>query len=367
MDAWPRMFMRSDPRTAPAGIHRRRVHRPGHQWRERRDGNVVGQLGICSAPSLSHLVDTVRPARFRRRPVQRRSPRPHCLEAAMPGDVIAMPDQFTEPWEVHEHPGRPLDEGAIICACVACEAAIYAQAERTPRMPLGLATTADRLVVTAEYLAEETAGLRHPRHRVAKRQSEANRLRHARSAEASAPDPPPAPVRFTPLPTAVEPARRRHREMLAELRVWALERGRPVDLDLVALILAAKARGPGDGPLGLWTRTGVNRCLSVDTSNWCSLGQVLYPDGVPGALWLLLDFLAETGRLERASDPLDELRKPLICYGGLDRSGRERSDDEYDDYRSSVRCECYVRYGGPTPREPGDPASAGGPAPPPPP
>jgi hypothetical protein len=75
----------------------------------------------------------------------------------MPGDVIAMPDQFTEPWEVHEHSGRPLDEGAIICACVACEAAIYAQAERTPRMPLGLATAADRLVVTAEYLAEVMA------------------------------------------------------------------------------------------------------------------------------------------------------------------------------------------------------------------
>src|ERR671911_814497 len=193
----------------------------------------------------------------------------------MSGDVIAMPDRFTKAWEVHEHPGRPLDEGAVLCFCVTCE------------------------------------------------------------------------------------SRRRHREMLAELRVWALERGRPADLDLVALILAAKERGPDDGPLGLWTRTGVNRCLSVDTFNWCSLGQVLYPDGVPGALWLFLDFLAETGRLERASDPLDELRKPLICYGGLDRSGRERTDDEHDDHRSSVRCECYVRYRGPTHGELADLASAG--------
>jgi hypothetical protein len=323
----------------------------------------------------------------------------------MSGDVIAMPGRFTKPWEVHEHAGRPLDEGAVLCSCVTCEAVIHAQAKRTPRMPMGLATGADRLVVTAEYLAEvmaadrtlapllyvsddyvlhlfvpvdawwfspprrwwsltchedeEAAGRRHPRHRVAKRQSEANWLRHARSAEASSPGPPPAPVCFTPLPTAVEPSRRRHREMLAELRVWALERGRPADLDVVALILAAKERGPDDGPLGLWTRTGVNRCLGVDTLNWCSLGQVLYPDGVPGALWLFLDFLAETGRLERASDPLDELRKPLICYGGLDRSGRERSDDEHDDDRSSVRCECYVRYRGPTHGELADLASAG--------
>jgi hypothetical protein len=73
----------------------------------------------------------------------------------------------------------------------------------------------------------------------------------------------------------------------------------------------------------------------------------------------LLDFLAETGRLERASDPLDELRKPLICYGGLDRSGRERSDDEHDDDRSFVRCECYVRYRGPSHGELSDLAAAG--------
>ncbi|MGH9111426.1 MAG: hypothetical protein ACRDZN_03875 [Acidimicrobiales bacterium] len=323
----------------------------------------------------------------------------------MSGDVIAMPDRFTEPWEAHEHPGRPLDEGAIICACVACEAAIYAYAERTPGRPMGLATGADRLVVTAEYLAEvmrcdrtlapllyvaddyvrrlfvpvnswwfrrprrwwsltchedeEAAGRRHPRHRVAKRQSEANRLRQLRSAKASSPDPPPAPVEFTPLATAVEPWRQRHGQMLAELRVWALERGRPVDLDVVALILAAREAGPDDAPLGLWARTGVNRCLSVDTFNWCSLGQVLYPDGVPGTFWLFLEFLADGGRLERASDPLDELHKPLVCYGGLDRSGREPTDDDYDDDRSSVRCECQVRYRGPTHGELTDLASAG--------
>ncbi len=323
----------------------------------------------------------------------------------MSGDVIPMPDRLTEPWEVHEHPGCSLDEGAILCACVTCEAAIYAQAERTPRMPMGLATGSDRLVVTAEYLAEvmavdrtvapllyvsddyvrrlfvpvdswwffrsrrwwsltchedeEAAGRRHPRHRIAKRQSEANRLRHTHSVDAVSPEQPPASVRFTPLATAVEPWRRRHRQMLAELRAWALERGRPVDPDLVALILAAREAGPDDEPLGQWTRTGINRCLSVDTFNWCSLGRVLYPDGVPVAFWLFLDFLAETGRLERASDPLDELRKPLICYGGLDRSGRERTGDDNDDDRSSLRCECYVRYRGPTHGELADLASAG--------
>jgi len=75
----------------------------------------------------------------------------------MSGDVIAMPGQFTKPWEVHEHAGRPLDEGAVLCSCVTCEAVIHAQAKRTPCMPMGLATGADRLVVTAEYLAEVMA------------------------------------------------------------------------------------------------------------------------------------------------------------------------------------------------------------------
>jgi hypothetical protein len=58
------------------------------------------------------------------------------------------------------------------------------------------------------------------------------------------------------------------------------------------------------------------------------------------ALWQWLDFLHDTGRMNPASDPLWELRKPLICYGGLDYEGRFRPEDD----PSPIPCECYLPY-----------------------
>jgi hypothetical protein len=138
----------------------------------------------------------------------------------MSGDAVALPD-VSPLWDAHDHPDRPLDPGAILCSCVTCEAMILAQAERTPGIGIALATRCDRILVAAEYLAEvmsadrtltpllyvrddyvrrmylpvdgwwfvpprrwwseachedeAAAGRRHPRHRVAKRQSDANR------------------------------------------------------------------------------------------------------------------------------------------------------------------------------------------------
>jgi len=302
-----------------------------------------------------------------------------------------------------------------LCSCVTCEGMILAQAERTPGTGIALATGCDRIVVTAEYLAEvmavdhtltpllyvrddyvrrlylpvdgwwffpperwwsqacrddeEAAGRRHPRHRVAKRQSDANRRRCLEAAEAaSAVYAPVTPVSFVPVTEAVRPWRQRHRPLLAELGAWALSRGRSVDLDLVALILAAREAGFDKAPPGSWTRTGVHHCLSVDVPNWCSRAQVLWSDGVPTAVWQLLDFLVATNRLDRRSDPIDELRKPLMCYGGLDRSGRERehgveagdlAEAGVDTDDPPIRCECYIRYRGPTHGELADLAAAG--------
>jgi hypothetical protein len=138
----------------------------------------------------------------------------------MSGDAAALADE-SPLWDAHDHPDRPLDPGAMLCSCVICEAMIRAQAERTPGVGIALATRFDRIVVAAEYLAEvmsidrtltallyvrddhvrrmylpvdgwwfvpprrwwseachedeAAAGRRHPRHRVAKRQSDANR------------------------------------------------------------------------------------------------------------------------------------------------------------------------------------------------
>jgi hypothetical protein len=138
----------------------------------------------------------------------------------MSGDTLARSDE-SPLWDAHDQPDRPLDPGANLCSCVTCEAMIQAHAERTPGVGIALATRCDRVVVAGEYLAEimsvdrtlapllyvrgdyvrriylpvdgwwfvpprrwwseachedeAAAGRRHPRHRVAKRQSDANR------------------------------------------------------------------------------------------------------------------------------------------------------------------------------------------------
>lgn len=332
----------------------------------------------------------------------------------MSGDVVSLPDS-SPLWEAHEHPDRPLDPGAMLCSCVTCEAMILAQARRTPDTGIALATACDRIVVAADYLAEvmavdrtltpllyvrddyvrrlylpvdgwwffkperwwseacredeAAAGRRHRRHHVAKRQSAANRRRCAEAAAAaSALAAPVRPVSFVEVAEAVRPWRLRHRPLLAELGAWALSCGRSVDLDLVALILAAHESGFDKAPPGSWTRTGVHRCVGVDVPNWCARARVLWPTGVPAALWQLLDFMVATGRLDRDSDPIEELRKPLMCYGGLDGAGGERGHDattgdasrpDADAADPPIRCECYVRYRGPTHGELTDLAAAG--------
>lgn len=56
--------------------------------------------------------------------------------------------------------------------------------------------------------------------------------------------------------------------------------------------------------------------------------------------WGWFDFLADTGRLDAASDPRAELRKPLQCYDGLDARGEPRPDD----VPRQIPCECHLPY-----------------------
>ena len=189
---------------------------------------------------------------------------------------------------------------------------------------------------------EAAAGRRHPRHRVAKRQSKVDGEARGLTRLGAVPQPPAGPVELTSLATTVAPWRRRHRALLVELGSWALAQGRPVDLDVTAMLLAAWEEppiGPADRTIGMWTRTGVTPLLGVDSFNWCSLGQVLHPEGVPEALWLLLGFLAASGRLDRASDSVEELRKPLYCYGGLDR---DRSPSRRGRRARTLRVSCHL-------------------------
>lgn len=80
--------------------------------------------------------------------------------------------------------------------------------------------------------------------------------------------------------------------------------------------------------------------------NWCSLHGCLWPVELAEAMWEWFDFLAGTGRLDPASDPVAELRKPLLCYGGLDEHGRRRAEGcpESRSGQRPVECECHLPY-----------------------
>ncbi len=141
------------------------------------------------------------------------------------------------------------------------------------------------------------------------------------------------------LSAAVAVARSIWRQRIHEVARWSLAMGRPIDPDVLALILAARAeRGIDDGA-ETWTRLGVYHCLYADTANWCGMRRVLIPDGIPETLWTYLHWLKDRRLFGRNSDPFRELLRPLRCYGGLDRNGRPASEGA-----RRVRCVCKVPY-----------------------
>lgn len=142
---------------------------------------------------------------------------------------------------------------------------------------------------------------------------------------------------LVPFGLAVASARRRHRSAITAVRRWALSGGVRLDVDLVALVLEVRGelsyRRSADG----WTRYAVYCLMRIDIPNWCSMHRCLLPEDVPETIWHWLHYLDATGKLGGADEPLGELLKPLLCYGGLDFAGRRREGDT----RKLVECECF--------------------------
>jgi hypothetical protein len=142
------------------------------------------------------------------------------------------------------------------------------------------------------------------------------------------------------LSDALGPIRDVYRHLLTPAALWQEGRARRTDPDHFALICVATDRNLCDATPTRWTRTDVYHVLRCDIPNWCSLHRCLWPAELPEAIWDWFDFLADTDRLDPASDPLAELRKPLQCYGGLDARGEPRPDDVPRD----IPCECHLPY-----------------------
>lgn len=147
------------------------------------------------------------------------------------------------------------------------------------------------------------------------------------------------------LATAVAPVRARHRDLVDEAVRWLAERGRTVDPDHLALVCAGAeqaARFAGDEEIGptRWTRMGVYRVVRCEIQNWCSTARCGWPEELPRVMWAWFDFLHGTGRLDPASDPVAELRKPLACYGWLDQHGEPLPPHA----PRATPCECLLPY-----------------------
>jgi hypothetical protein len=167
------------------------------------------------------------------------------------------------------------------------------------------------------------------------------------------------------LATAVAEVRSRHRPLIDEAEHWAVEHGAPGDADLFALVRAGHADRTSGDPTQGRPRAGVYRLVRIAIPNWCTLAGCRWPLEVVPATWHWLDFLHDTRRTD-PGDPLFspqspaglkqrsprgrfgagagravwELRKPLICYGGLRFDGRPRPGDD----PSPIPCECFLPY-----------------------
>lgn len=150
---------------------------------------------------------------------------------------------------------------------------------------------------------------------------------------------------LTELADAVAPLRARHRDLIEAAVSWLAERERAVEADHLALICAGtEYAGRYDTDEEVqptrWTRTGVYHVLRCDIPNWCSVERCRWPIELPEVMWSWFDFLHGTGRLDPASDPVAELRKPLCCYGWLDQDGNRLPSDA----PRALPCECLLPY-----------------------
>lgn len=115
---------------------------------------------------------------------------------------------------------------------------------------------------------------------------------------------------------------------------WARERGRPLDPDRIAVLLAAAMESGDDlGPTE-WTKTRVSHMFCCHINNWAwdhlAEWSTEDDDDRPDreALWLLVSFLIDTARLGPASHPPTVLRQQF-GYIGLDADGRYSEDERF--------------------------------------
>ena len=113
-----------------------------------------------------------------------------------------------------------------------------------------------------------------------------------------------------PLPPAQPP--------VGDILAWSLRRGRPVAAAAMRTVLGAAPATT------VWTQEMVTELVWAGVVRWTRQTGETLPDGIAEALWLYLEYLAETGAMDCRSDPLPALQRPLRIWSGLDQDGRRR-------------------------------------------
>jgi hypothetical protein len=146
-------------------------------------------------------------------------------------------------------------------------------------------------------------------------------------------------VDILPFAAAVAPLRAVHHADLHRVAEWCLQRGRPCDLDVVALCLDVLAGDRSAHGYDL-DRPKINNHLRAHLPNRATMLRTLLPDDVPVHLWTTITWLCSEGRLSSESDPLGALFEPLGCYGGLGVDGYPLPPGTDVDFP----CQCFVKH-----------------------
>lgn len=147
------------------------------------------------------------------------------------------------------------------------------------------------------------------------------------------------PRMLLPFSAVVAPLRARHHREVLAVAEWCLLNGRACERDNLALCLELLLRPNEDQAVEL-DRPIVARLLQHEVHNWAMFAATLVPDGIPEALWAVLEWLDHSGRLSATTPPLEVLREPLQCYGGLGPDGLRLppgADVQFG-------CQCFVAY-----------------------
>jgi len=134
---------------------------------------------------------------------------------------------------------------------------------------------------------------------------------------------------WTPFPDGAVYLRRRHHDLIDACVAWTVTRGRTLHPDVVAVLCGAAEEGFNGGLVTRWTVERMYHMLCCHIPNWCDDHHAEVPDDVfKEPLWLLINFLIATDRLDDDSDPPELLLRVLRCHG-INADGFE-SDDESD-------------------------------------